>query len=225
MNNITPPLNIDTLREQAFRDSVSKSTQMMMERLTLNEQMRVSFVPLIITQLAWHFADKAMDCGARDKVSLLKKLSRSLKQVHQDYKDELRRELDYKHYSNIISQTDMCISELHKDLLILYFSVNGEFKRAVPDYPYDEMRCYAIMSVLFVDLLQAHNKEMDSLLAAKLRQADLAPSILPPLTQKLKSYMEAFAGVDGKFNFDAPNVRNAVKVIKIKIGAIEFSIF
>ena len=198
---------------------------MMMERLTLNEQMRVSFVPLIITQLAWHFADKAMDCGARDKVSLLKKLSRSLKQVHQDYKDELRRELDYKHYSNIISQTDMCISELHKDLLILYFSVNGEFKRAVPDYPYDEMRCYAIMSVLFVDLLQAHNKEMDSLLAVKLRQSDLAPSILPPLTQKLKSYMEAFAGVDGKFNFDAPNVRNAVKVIKIKIGAIEFSIF
>lgn len=210
MNNITPTFDIDTLREQAFRDSVSKSTQMMMERLTLNEQMRVAFVPLIITQLAWHFADKAMDCGARDKVSLLKKL---------------RRELDYKHYSNIISQTDMCISELHKDLLILYFAVNGEFKRAVPDYPYDEMRCYAIMSVLFVDLLQAHNKEMDKLLDVKLRQADLAPSILPPLTQKLKSYMEAFAGVDGKFNFDAPNVRNAVKVIKIKIDAIEFSIF
>ena len=87
------------------------------------------------------------------------------------------------------------------------------------------MRCYAIMSVLFVDLLQAHNKEMDSLLAVKLRQADLAPSILPPLTQKLKYHMEAFAGVDGKFNLDAPNVRNAVKVIKIKIDAIEFSIF
>ena len=217
--------NLEALREQAFRDSVSKSTRLMMERLTLNEQMRVSFVPLIITQLAWHCADKAMACGARDKVDFLKKLSRSLKSVRQDYERELRSELDYRHHNNIISQTDLCLREIGKDLLILYFSVNGEFKRAVPDYPYDEMRCYAIMSVLFVDMLQTHNREMDRLLATKLRSPDLVPSILPPLIQKLKFAMEAFAGVDGKFNYDAPNVRNAVKVIKIKLDKIEFSIF
>lgn len=46
-----------------------------------------------------------------------------------------------------------------------------------------------------------------------------------PIMDALHHCMEAFAGVDGKFNFDAPNVRNAVKVIKIKIDAIEFSIF
>ena len=216
-------LNIGTLRERAFRESVTESTRMMIERLTLDEQMRVSFVPLVITEIAWHYANKAMDCGARDKVSLLKKHSRSLKQVRQEYKDELSRELDYKHYCGFISQADMCIGELDRDLLILYFSVNGEFKRVVPDYPYDEMRCYAIMSVLFVDLLQAHNKEMDSLLAARLRQT-VAPTILHPLTKKLKTCMKAFAGVDGKFNFDAPNIRTAVKVIKIRIDTMDFSL-
>lgn len=76
------------LQEKAFRESVAESTKKMMERLTLDEQMRVSFVPLIITQLAWLYADKAMACAARDKVSILKKLSRTLKMVHQKYNDE-----------------------------------------------------------------------------------------------------------------------------------------
>lgn len=104
------------LQEKAFRDSVAESTKKMMERLTLNEQMRVSFVPLIITQLAWLYADKAMACAARDKVSILKKLSRTLKMVHQKYNDELHRELDYKHLQNVMKQTDMCIGEINRDL-------------------------------------------------------------------------------------------------------------
>lgn len=213
------------MQEKAFREDVSASTKLMMERLTLDEQMRVSFVPLIITHLAWVYADKAMECAARDKVSLLKKLSRTMKMVHQKYNEELRRELDYNHLQNVIRQTEMCISEINRDLTILYFSVNQELKRKVPQYGFDEQRTYAVISTLFIDLLKQHNREMDKLLAEKLNDRNLAPSIVPPLIQHLHTGMVAFAGVEGKFDYREQNVVTAMKVIKNRIDSIEFSVF
>ncbi len=213
------------LQEKAFRESVAESTKKMMEKLTIDEQMRVSFVPLVITQLAWLYADKAMACAARDKVSILKKLSRTLKMVHQKYNDELRCELDYKHLQNVMKQTGMCIGEISRDLTILYFSVNQEFKRSTPEYPYDEQRTYAIISTLFIDLLEAYNLEMDKLLAEKLQDENLVPSIVPPLIQHLRTGMVAFAGVEGKFNYEEQNVVTAMKVIRNRIDNIEFSVF
>lgn len=222
---LTKMPDIKELQEKKFRDDVSESTRKMMERLTLDEQMRVSFVPLIITHLAWVYADKAMACAARDKVSLLKKLSRTLKMVHQKYNEELRRELDYNHLQNVIRQTEMCISEINRDLTILYFSVNQELKRKVPQYGFDEQRTYAVISTLFIDLLKQHNREMDKLLAEKLNDRNLAPSIVPPLIQHLHTGMVAFAGVEGKFDYREQNVVTAMKVIKNRIDSIEFSVF
>lgn len=213
------------MQEKAFRNNVSESTRKMIERLTIDEQMRVSFLPLIITHLAWVYADKAMACAARDKVSLLKKLSRTLKMVHQKYNEELRRELDYSHLQNVIRQTEMCISEINRDLTILYFTVNQELKRKVPQYGYDEQRTYAVISTLFIDLLKQHNREMDKLLAEKLDDRNLAPSIVHPLIQHLHTGMVAFAGVEGKFDYREQNVVMAMKVIKNRIDSIEFSVF
>lgn len=73
--------------------------------------MRVSFVPLIIEQIAWIYAEKAMACAARDKVSLLKKLSRTLKMVHKMWYDELRRDLDWEHIKNVDEQVDICVNK------------------------------------------------------------------------------------------------------------------
>lgn len=221
----TPRYDLEELKERYFRKSISESTKAMMERLTLDEQMRVSFVPLIITQLAWRYADKAMECAARDKVSILKKLSRTLKMVRQKYDDELRRELDCVHFCKIIEQTEMCISKISHDLAILYFSANQEFKRSTPEYPYDELRTYAIMSSLFIKLLESYNKEMDKLLSERLRDRHILPNVTPPLIQHLNTGMVAFAGVEGKFNFNDLNVTNAMKVIRNRINSIEFSVF
>lgn len=220
-----PMPDIQQLQEKAFRKQVANSTQKMIEKLTVDEQMRVSFVPLIITQLAWLYADKAMVCAARDKVSILKKLSRTLKMVKQKYEDELRRELDYTHLQNVRKQTEMCINEMQRDLTILYFSVNQELKRTTPEYPYDEQRTYALISTLFIDLLQSYNREIDKLLAEKLQDPNLGASIVPPLIQHLRTGMAAFAGVEGKFSYEDRNVVTAMKVVENRIKSIEFSIF
>lgn len=217
--------DIEALRENAFRRDIVEGARKMIERLTVEEQLSVSFLPLVLTHIAWVYADKAMSCAARDRVTCLKKLGRALKDVRQRYGYELRRDLDFRHVRNVEMQTEMCMEQMSSDLNILYFSVNQELKRKVPDYGYDELRTYAVISTLFVELLEQHNREMDRLLAERLEDRKLAPSIVPPLIQQLYKGMVAFAGVEGKFDYRERNVVMAMKVIKNRIGSIEFSVF
>lgn len=219
------PSTQEALVEQEFRETVEGSTKAMMENLTIDEQMRISFVPLIITELAWTYAEKAMVCAARDKVEILKKLNRTLKELHKKYNSELRKDLDYSHAEKTIEQTKRCIEEIDRDLTVLYFSVNQEFKRTTPEYPCDELRTYAIISTLFVDLLEKWNREMDQFLAEKLSDHELSPSVVPPIVEQLRKGMVAFAGVEGKFNYSDKNVQLGMKVIENRIRNIQFSIF
>ncbi len=219
-----PQPTVAELREQTFRKNVSDSTQKMLERLTVKEQMQVSFIPLIITQCAWVYAHKSMALAARDKISILKKLSRTLKMVHQHYEDDLRRDLDYKSRTRIQTQAEEFMQSISHDMLILYFTVRQEILRCAPEYPCVEQRAYAIMSLLFIDLLETHNKEMDKLLAEKLDDCNLAPNVMHPMTKHLRTGMTAFAGVEGKFNYDNFNVKLAIKVVGKRLNAMEFNV-
>lgn len=212
-------------QESAFLQKVAEDVQGMIDNLTLNEQMQVSVVPLIIEQIAWIYAEKAMACAARDRVSILKKLSRTLKLVHQKWDNELRRDLDFDHMKNVNEQVEMCLNNhLAKDVTILYWTVNSEFKRAAPEYPYQELRTYAIISTLFVDLLKDYNLKIDALLQEKLNNRNLEPSIVPPIINELRRGMVAFAGVEGKFNYENSAVKLGMDIIGKKIERIEFGI-
>lgn len=221
------PVRLPTMadmREAAFRKQVKDCTQKMIERLTVEEQMKVSFVPLLITQCAWVYAYKSMELAARDKISILKKLSRTLKMVHQKYDEELRRELDWKSRTRIEKQADEFMNGIARDMKILYFTVRQEILRCAPEYPCVDQRAYAIISLLFISLLEEHNREMDKLLAEKLNDSNLAPNVTNPLTIHLRTGMTAFAGVEGKFNFDDFNVKLAMKVVKKRLNEVEYSV-
>ena len=221
------PVRLPTMadmREAAFRKQVKDGTQKMIERLTVEEQMKVSFVPLLITQCAWVYAYKSMELAARDKIQILKKLSRTLKMVHQKYDEELRRELDWKSRTRIEKQADEFMNGIARDMKILYFTVRQEILRCAPEYPCVDQRAYAIISLLFISLLEEHNREMDKLLAEKLNDSNLAPNVTNPLTIHLRTGMTAFAGVEGKFNFDDFNVKLAMKVVKKRLNEVEYSV-
>ena len=202
---------------------IAHETKVITGGLNNQEQLRVSFVPLVINNLAWMYADKAKQCAARDKISLLKKQSRELKEIADEYDRDQREVLDSKHVHKAIEQTRMCADEMQMDLTLLYYSVNSEFKKIAPDYPYDEMRSYAIISVLFIRFLDEWNKEMDKFLNNKFKGESFRESAMPPSTMKLRNTMKAFAGVEN-FDYNELNISTGMKVIKNRIRNIEFSI-
>ena len=217
--------SLKELREAAFMEKVKDGVQQMIDNMTLDEQMKVAFVPLVIEEIAWVYAEKAMVCAARDKVEILKKLSRTLKLVRKKWIDELKRDLDYDHLKNVNVQVEKLLKELDYHFTMLYWSVNREFKRTTPEYPYDELRTYAIISTLFIDMLSEYNLKVDELIAKRLRNDNFEKSVVPPIIKALRDGMIAFAGVEGKFDYNNSDVKLGMDIIGKKIDRIEFEIF
>lgn len=209
--------------ERAFKKRVEDDVVKMVTVLTLQEQMQVALVPIILSQIAWHFADKALALCASYRVEMLKKLARTTKMLRTVYDRAINRDLDPKHRGIIERETGRFLDECQYDFTILYYAVNSQFKKLYPDYPYDEMRTYAILSMLMIGMEERHNKRMDRMLAEKLG-ADIKPAEIHPLIGKLNAAMYAYAGIDDRGRFNETQTALAVQVIENRIKEIKFEL-
>lgn len=195
-------------------------TMRMQTELTHDEQVKIAFFPCVIAHMIWKYVDEVLSEAAANKVSILLPISRAIKELRKEYEHNILNELDYKHRKTIETQTDKFMVEFGRDFALLYFSVNGEFKKKLPNYPYDTMRSKAIIAMLFIDLLDGHNRKMDMMIRERLGEDK--QSIRIPMMAKLHHYMEAIAGDAGKFDFANDNVKNGIKVMYNRLLATEF---
>lgn len=215
-------LTLDKIREDQFKKQVAEDTSKLISEFSQDEQISIAFVPLIFNHIAWIYAMKAVQKSVDYRVSLLKKITRRIRELRQDYEREVSKDLDYRHQKHLEDETERFVSEFQKDFIILYFSVNQEFKKEMPAYPYDDLRTYAIISMLMIRFVDEHNKQMDKLIASRLGKSN--PAVRMPIMDALYTCMEAYAGEMGKFNYSDENVKLAMNVIKNDIKKIEFNI-
>lgn len=215
-------VTIAEIEEYAFKKTVADDTAKMMQVFTFEEQMKISFLPLIISELAWKYAELARRESVEYRITLLKKISRSIVQLREKYISEVRKDLDYQHIKHFQEAADIFCEEYSYDFTILFYTVNGLFKKTMPDYPYDRMRSYAIISVLLIRFLDEHNKKMDILIAKKMGGAK--DSIRTPIMKELCFYMEAYAGELGKFDYNDYNLKLSLRVLEKNINKIQFDL-
>lgn len=209
--------------DDRLRDAVSTES-ILLERLSKQEQVRATIVPLVIAHIAWYFADKVTSIAAQQRVSILKKLSREVKSLRHDYDYRMRNSMSHSNIKEVEEQIKMFESIIGMDIQILYFSVNNEFKRTMPNYPHDELRTYAIMSVLFIDYLQEYNNKMSDMLLERIPEKNLSRIPVSPVLEKLRKVMELVSGVSKKFNYKDRNIVLSMAVIKNRVNGIEFSV-
>lgn len=197
-------------------------TKRIQEVFTLREQMLIAFFPCVISEIVWHYVDEVLASCAENKISILKKICRSVKELKEEYYLCERESLDYHHRKMLKQQTERFLDEYGYNFMTLFFSVNNEFKKEMPDYPYDTMRTKAIIAMLFIRLLDEHNRDMDKLIMRKMREQK--NSVRTPLMGKLYTCMDSIAGEVGKFDFKDRNVCTAMKVISNKLYEIEFEL-
>nr|DAP23646.1 MAG TPA: hypothetical protein [Bacteriophage sp.] len=214
--------SFEEIREEQFKKDVAESTSKLISEFTVNEQISIAFVPLIFNHIAWIYAMKAVQKSVDYRVEILKKITRKVRALRIDYEREVSKDLDYRHQSHIEEETERFVAEFQRDFTILYFSVNQEFKRKMPDWPYDDLRTYAIMSMLMIRFVDEHNRQMDKLIASRLGKSN--PSVRMPIMDALHSCMDAFAGEVGKFDYSDHDVVMAMRVIENDIKKIEFNI-
>lgn len=214
--------SFEDLREEQFKKDIANDTLRLLSEFTFEEQINIAFVPLIFNHLAWIYAMKAVQKGADYRVDMLKKITRRVRALKVEYEREVSKDLDIRHQKHIEDETERFMSEYAKDFMILYFSVNREFKKKMPDYPYDDLRTYAIVSILMIRHVDEHNGRMDELIASRL--GDSKESVRMPIMDELNTCMEAFAGEMGKFDYSNADVQLAMRVIDVDVSKIDFVI-
>ena len=223
--DIAPNLNnaIKTMRpmnEASFKAIVRRDTQTMLNTFTWDESMMIAFVPLIISKVAWVYAEKAVKYCTDNRISEFKKLGRSVKELRQQYIDVLRLDLDYSHINRIETQTLQFMDECNYDLAILWYQVNQYIKTNAPDMPYDTMRTDAAVAVMMVRYLKAHNRRMDAIIAAKMGQSN---SIDNPQMRSLEKLMMQYFPNDFKLETNS-NLDLCGKIFAKNLSKIEFEV-
>ena len=215
-------VTLDALREDRFKKQIAETTAHMSTAFSIDELGCIAFVPLILNRVAWNYAMRAIELCAAYRVELLKKIVRQVRALAAEYDREIAKDLDYRHRQEIAKEADRFVAETQKDFTILYFTVNQEFKRKMPTYPYDDLRTLAIISLLMIRLVDTHNRHSDALIASRFGPS--APTRRMPAMDVLYTCMDAIAGEIGKFDYANKDVVMAVKVIENNIRKIQFKV-
>ena len=141
-------------REMDFKQQVKDETRQMLETFTWDENMMIAFVPLVISKIAWWYAEKVMKYCADHRISEVKKLGRTIKEVRTKYIDDLRKDLDFAHINNVERQAMQFVEEYKRDFQIFQLQVNAAIKREYPDMEYQDMRTDAWCGVMMVEFLK-----------------------------------------------------------------------
>lgn len=215
--------DLQSLSDSIYHSECKRTARGILEKLTIKEQMQVSFAPLVYIQIAWHYAFKACEEAKNDRVEIVKKLCRTIKDLYQDYNVFLSKDLDYEHIKHIENETKNVLDDIRMDLLKLYFAINNEFKRVYPNEKYDRMRSYAIISELVISLLVVHNNDMDKLLFEKQIKTNLEPTAIDVHTEKLIGLIKESSSIDKSFNMENQSIQIGLEIIKRRIQSIEFN--
>lgn len=217
VNNVNglPPM----MTEKQFKESVRHDTDWMMKTFTFNENMMIAFVPLVISHLAWMYADKVMKYCAEHKIPETVKLSRAVKHVRQEYVDSLKKDLDARHIQRIEKQTEEFFKEYTSDFTIFWYCVNSQYKKQFPGDIYKDMKTDVFLGVLMCRFLVDHNKRMDKIIESKM---GFAQSIKNPYMDKLETCLDAYCG-NQVIECDT-NIKACLKVLEKNINEIDFEI-
>ena len=208
-----------SMSEASFKELARRDAQTMLDTFTWEENMMIAFVPLIISKVAWVYAEKVMKYCAEHKIPETVKLSRAVKHVRQEYVDSLKKDLDARHIHRIEKQTEEFFKEYTSDFTIFWYCVNGQYKKQFPDDIYKDMKTDAFLGVLMCRFLVDHNKRMDKIIEAKM---GFAQSIKNPYMDKLETCLDAYCG-NQVIECDT-NIKACLKVLEKNINEIDFEI-
>ena len=209
------------MTERQFKQIVADNTERMLETFTWEENMMIAFVPLIISKVAWVYAEKVLAYCAAHRLSEYKNHGRVVKMLRQEYLDTLAKDLDRRHVRHIETQTEQFIEEINHHLTILWLQANTYIKNAAGyEITHDTMRTDAMVAILMVRYLKAHDNRMNAIIEAKMWHSE---SITNPqmidLAGLMKVYLPKGFEVGTNYQLDL-----CAKIFENSLSKIEFDI-
>lgn len=214
---------VNEKKEQQFRDSCKDDMQRILKAFTFEEHIQITFVPLILNEIAWTFALKAIRLGARDKVQDLRKLSRVLRELRDHYERVVCKDLTARDLQRMQNQAQEFMQECAYDFQIMYFTASNVFSKQYGKQPFEEMRVNALLAMLVIRYTDEHNKRCDAMLEQRLGKIQAAKRM--PDMDRLYSGMDAYTGeLPVPFNFADTNLQMCMGILRNNLLKQQFVI-
>lgn len=200
----------------------NRKNKELIDYFTFEEQTRIAFTPLVLAHLAITYGRRSREAAAKHKLSILRPLARKFDQLVKEYEQDISNTLTYDSRKKVEDSTDLFMRTFAHDFQLLWFSVNNEFKRVHPNFPFGDMRTDALCGAVMVDMLYQHTNNMDKMISKRLsRENNTIPN---PKIAAIRHILMGYAGEADKFNFKENNVVLAKKVLLKRINEIQFEL-
>lgn len=209
--------NAAVITESQFKELCHVNTKQMMDVFTFEENMQIAFVPLIISYIAWQYADKVVQYCRTNRLSEYKKLGREVRERKELYERMLGKDLDVKHRFQINSESERFAQECASDFFIFWLQVNQAIKTQHPDAKHLPMLTDAAMCVVVCDFLREHNKRMDEFISTKMRAGG---SITNPNITALRELMLRYLGSNAPTS--TTTIKQCAAIFRNNLRKIEF---
>ena len=200
-------------QEAQFKQAVKTDVERILHAFTVEEHLQMTFVPLVLNEIAWQFALKAIALGARDRVSDLRKLSRVLKELRLHYERVVCKDLQPSDLKRLQAQSLEFMQEHAYHFQIMFYTASNVFCKQYGRLPFEEMRVNALLSMLIIQYTDEHNKRCDKMLEQRLGKIQAA--VRMPDMDSLYSGMDAYTGeLPQPFNFADSNLQMCLGIMR-----------
>lgn len=215
-------ITMDTLLEERRERETRRDQELVRGALTLQEKARVAIVPVMVDCMALRLASVAAEKAASYRLAMMKRVTREVRSLMAEYGMAMSAGVERGTLDLIRGHAERFMEEYRKDFTVLYFSVNQEFKRKCPVYPYDDLRTVAIMAKLLLRLSERYGREAFKAVAKAIGKSKIPARL--PLMGELERCMDAYAADMGRFDYADRNVLLSMRVIENRVNGIEFGV-
>lgn len=205
--------------EEELRQIVKEDTKDLLNTFSFNEHMKIIFVPLVITEMAWTYADKVVQQAIDNRIPQTVKLTRTVKMLKEEYYKEIGKDLDKAHVDQIKTESKRFMEECARDLLIMRLQVNQSLKSKWYDLPYLDMRTDAYCCIVMLSLLEENEKVVKDLI---IKKTGNYVHVSNPKIDALKDCMYAYVS-PAEIDY-SEHTKLSLKIMNKNLNKIEFNI-
>ena len=207
-------------RENFIRQQEQKQDEEIQNKFTERERSQMAYTPYLYAELAWYYAFKALDISIERKVEDLKKTTRIIKQLRNDFLYELKQQMTQPVLSAAQDRVKKALEDFSLDFFKFELTVKNEVEREYLGSKNNDMRAYAYMSMCCYEA----QRRVD------IANAKLIEKRLGGVTEVVESYkymrelysnIKQYLGVCGMPKTYI--IDTAVKVMEKNIGSLSLS--
>lgn len=205
--------------EEELRQIVKQDTEDMLETFSFKEHMKIVFIPLVITEMVWHYADKVVQYAAEHRIPQTVKLSRAVKMLKTEYYKEIGKDLPRDNVEHIKEESLKFMQECSSNLFILWLQANQSLKNTDYGLEYLDMRTDAYCALIMLSLLEENEKKVKDIIIEKTgNYVHVANAKIDALKDCMEAYVSP-AVIDY-----SQHVKLLIKIFNNKLDQIDFNV-